>query len=104
MPKYIIRVEINNFDDYETLHDELYKYGIYRVIQANDGVYYDLPAGTYRLQGNIDIQAAYHRAELAVQAIAGQFVPAKKYELIVSHYKSSKSTLNVTTDILKLPR
>jgi hypothetical protein len=104
MPKFIIRVEINNFDDHDTLHDELYKYGIYRVIQANDGVYYDLPAGTYRLHGHIDIQAAYNRAELAVLAVVSQFMPHKKYELIVSHYNSSKSMLNVTTDISKLPR
>jgi hypothetical protein len=104
MPKYILRVEIPNFDDFETLHQELAKYDFYRVIQANDGVYYDLPAGTYRLQAGIDIQAAHHRAELAVSAVVSQFTPHKKYELIVSHYVSSKSTLNVTTDVSKLPR
>lgn len=104
MPKYILRVEIADFDDDETLHQELAKYDFYRVIQANDGVYYDLPSGTYRLQANIDVQAAHHRAELAVSGVVRQFTPHKKYELIVSHYKSSKSTLNVTTDISKLPR
>lgn len=104
MPKYILRVEISNFDDHEALHQELSKYDFYRIIKANDGVYYDLPAGTYRLQANINIEAAHHRAELAVSSITNQFVPPKKYELIISHYKSSKSTLNVTTDISKFPR
>ncbi|MET1054337.1 MAG: hypothetical protein ABWY16_03430 [Pedobacter sp.] len=40
MPKYILSVDISNFDDHKAIHQELSKYDFYWVIKANEGIYY----------------------------------------------------------------
>jgi hypothetical protein len=106
MARFAIRPEINNAsnDDYTKLHEEMYNRKIYRVLQGNDGIWYDLPTGTYnaileRTRGDF-----YKLAEAAVLAVVNGYIPAKTFELIVYDYSAAEFKLTKNTDKSKLPK
>ena len=49
MANYIARVELHSatWNDYEVLHVAMQRRGYFRVIQGDDGIWYQLPTGTY---------------------------------------------------------
>jgi hypothetical protein len=53
MANYLARVELHHasVDDYERLHSSMQQRGYQRTIAGDDGVIYQLPAGTYFVSG-----------------------------------------------------
>ena len=49
MALYLVRVELFNAngEDYNELHDQMERRGLYRQIKADNGGLYDMPSGTY---------------------------------------------------------
>ncbi|UVK81327.1 hypothetical protein LOY46_17330 [Pseudomonas sichuanensis] len=49
MAEYLVRVELfnANAEEYNQLHEQLGTLGLFRQIRADNGVYYDMPSGTY---------------------------------------------------------
>ena len=67
---YIVRVELHSgtWNDYEVLHASMQQRGYLRTIKGNDGMTYQLPTGTYVVEGsNSSLQNAL---TVATQAAA----------------------------------
>jgi hypothetical protein len=65
MANYIARIELHsaNWDDYGHLHLSMQRRGFLRTIRANDGNVYQLPTGTYVVEGsNSSLQNALNVA------------------------------------------
>jgi Endoribonuclease GhoS len=75
MANYIARVELHSasWNDYERLHATMYQRGFLRTIKASDGKWYQLPTGTYVVEGsNSSLQNALSAATAAAQETGRQ--------------------------------
>ncbi len=76
MANYIARVELHSatWNDYELLHASMQRRGYLRTIKASDGKWYQLPTGTYVVEGsNSSLQNALNVATEAARETQRQF-------------------------------
>ncbi len=69
MAKFTVRIELSeaDFDDYETLHEEMEKKGFSRTITDSSGVNYQLPDAEYNYTGAKSTQEVLDLAKLAAK-------------------------------------
>jgi hypothetical protein len=75
MANYIARVELHSatWNDYEQLHTTMKRRGYSRTIKASDGKWYQLPTGTYVVEGtNSSLQNALNAATEAANETGRQ--------------------------------
>ena len=75
MANYIARVELHSatWNDYELLHASMQRRGYLRTIKASDGKWYQLPTGTYVVEGTTStLQNALNAATEAARETGKQ--------------------------------
>ena len=77
---FTIRVELHNagYSDYLQLHGAMENEGLSRTIKGNDGLWYQLPMGTYNLEGHFAI------GNVKAGVIKAANTVGKKYSILVT--------------------
>jgi hypothetical protein len=68
---YLLRIELHDADDgdYDKLHEEAAKRSLWRLIEMDDGLVYQLPTGTYWTDEGPSSSDVRDRADRAAAAI-----------------------------------
>lgn len=112
MAFFTIRLELNNHDegDYDLLHEEMEKAGMFRVVKGGDNIIYDMPPGTYNHVSNRTTLELYDIVTGAVKRVIAKnpfnkTEERKDYEVIVTRDADGRRwKLNKNTDKSRLPK